>query len=385
MKRTFVVLLAGLTAAACSGSISTGAPGDDAPRAIDGAGAPTAAAADLVQELTALDARAVAPPPSASDVAALVARGIPKPPDPRDATAHATLMQWSQDVLTVALRAATAANDADTLQAANELVARLAGWVDYGTDFGDPKDVAHYGNASLELTWFMGNLARAGDILGRLSDGNGVAAGLWSDADRRAFTTWAHAMETRYFAFDVFAAGLSNRKASQLETMMRIAALDGAGGQARLASLFAGLEQLVVNAIHERGDIPEDTPRDKYHPQFFLASTLQALELGRRHGLRLGPGDGTGQTAIARLTAALRYCADENGNDQPPPGYTSIGNAHANHDIPSWILAWSFFADYGVASPPAVDLMVAKNYEKPARIGLVMDWGFGAIAHTFGL
>ncbi len=347
--------------------------------------APLDASAYVARELAALGARTLHDPPALAEVASLVRGGLPKPPDPRAAKAHATLMAWGQDALTLGFLAATAPDPAAARDDAAKLEAMLARWVAYGADFGDPKDVTNYGNASLELTWFMGNMARAARLLDGRPAPDGGAGGAWPAAERAAFVRWAKAIEATYLDFGAFAAGLSNRKASQIETMMRIAELDGPSGEARVGALFGSLRDLVTAAIVDRGDIPEDSGRDKYHPQFFLASALQALAIGERHGLRLHADVAADAVAVARLTAALRYSAETNATDAAPPDYPAMSNPVANHEIPFWILAPAFHAERGAALPQREAFMLAKNYEKPASFGFVMQWGFNAIAQARGL
>jgi hypothetical protein len=340
----------------------------------------------LARELASLRARPLRDPPATADIDALVRAGLPMPPDPRAAGAHATLMGWSHDALALAYLTATTSDPAAAEGFASSLKTTLGRWVSYGVKFGDPKNVTDYGNAPLEVTWLMGNLVRAAHALdARSAAGRAAPSSAVSPQERASFMKWAHAVQSAYIDFPVFAAGNSNRKASQVETMMRIAEMDGATGEPRVAALFGSLRDLLAAGITDRGDIPEDSGRDKYHPQFFLASTLQTLDIARRHGLALEAAAPADQTAIAHLVAALRYAADTNESDAPPAEYPQITDPVANHDIPLWLGARAFLDDQSAPVPASVERMTSLGYDRPERFGFVIQWGFGAVARAQGL
>ena len=340
----------------------------------------------FVQEVAALRQRTPHSPPTMQQLRDLVAAGIPKPPDPRNKPAHDALMQWGQDAMTEALLMRTASSVDQTQSHSARLKAILNFWSNAGTNFGDSSDTANYGNSSLELTWMLGNLVRAAVILRADSQNTRSAAfGSFSDAEAAAFRTWAQAIAKIYIDFGVFSTGQTNRKASQIYTLMRVAELDGTASQTSLTSLFAALQDLIRTAIDAQGTIPADSVRDKYHPQFFLAAALQALAVAERHGLKLDPANSTDAVALNRLAAAIEYAAATNRNDLPPPEYPKIGDPVQNHEIPFWFLAANFLTSRGLSKSANVDFMVSKNYEKVGNFSFVMDWGFSAIATYYGI
>ncbi len=386
--RAAAAALAVVALAACVGAI------DESPEAgedVYEANAPVAT--ELVQlELAALAQAPLGAPPTQAAVQALVANGFPKPAssDPavqeRARHAHETLMRWGHELLNRALLAATSDDPDEVREYALVLRASLTAWVSSGTWFGDLQDGANYGNLPLEMTWFLGNAARAASLLEALSAEPGSGAtGIWTAADHAAFRVWAGELANRYVTFAVFSAGLSNRKASQIETLARVAELDldAARRDAALAALFGSYQQLLTAAIRDDGFIPEDSCRDKYHDQFFLASALQTRELLAAHGLRL-----TAQQhapAVNRLLAAVKYTAGRNLDASKPVECATIGDANPNHDIPFWALAPRLYQSFGRTLPAAVSTMITRQYTGRVGYDLVMQWGYNALALAYGL
>jgi hypothetical protein len=335
-------------------------------------------------ELAALRNFNRAATPSLEAIQAAVTRGFPKPEDDkaRAQVAHALLMSWGHSAIASAFLLHTE-NVAEQARLGRELREHLQQFVSFGSNFGDVADKANYGNLPLELIWFMGNMARAADILKqRSADVQSGVQGLWTAADQQAFAQWAQNLSSRYFELGVYPAGLSNRKASQIETLMRIDNL--AGNQTRLASRMQSMKDLLVAGIDDRGVIPEDSARDKYHPQFFMAAALQAVELGQNKGLRLSTVV-NGQLAISRLAAALNYAAESNLSSAAPAEFPAMQNPAPNYEIPFWYLAPRFLTDHGQNLPKSVEIMVQENYRSANRFDWTMNWGFNAIATRFKL
>jgi hypothetical protein len=363
--------------------------GDDATIASDLAADTPEARVQL--ELARLAGVPLHGPPTPAEIDALIASGFPKPasPDPavraRAKHAHETLMRWAGDALHRGLLAATSDDPAVVRGHAVALRQLLLAWVDHGTWFGDHTDSARYGNLTLELTWFLGDVARAAGILDALAAEPGSGAtGVWSAADHARFLAWANALVDRYVDFDVFASGLSNRRASQIETLLRVAELepDATRRRAALLALHGRLRALLEQAVRADGVIPEDTCRDKYHEQFFLASALQARELLLAHGLPLDAQRDA--TAVARLLAATSASATRNMSAGKPAACASMDDAAPNHGIPLWALAPGLFAAYGRALPADVATMLARQYAR-GGFGLVIQWGYNATSLAYGL
>lgn len=324
-------------------------------------------------ERTALKSFAVGPIPSPSEISALVSSGFPKPDNDKERAlrAHTTLMKWGQDAIAQAflLKELTGSQQLNT---ARDLRNRLLRFVNFGENFGNRLDDANYGNLSLELIWFMGNMVRAAQILTDMSPALGNSSN-WTNQDRDVFSAWASRLASQYFELGVYPAGLSNRKASQLEVLMRIAALKDE--QETLRAHRNALETLILNAIDARGIVPEDSPRDKYHPQFFLAAVLQALELGKQRGLpRLGPA------AAQKLVTAIQYSALTNTNAAAPAEFPKVQSTPPNFEIPFWYLVPIFHSDYGKELSAQTKQMVQENYKNASRFDFTMNWGFNAYA-----
>ncbi|HET9239005.1 MAG TPA: carbohydrate-binding domain-containing protein [Oligoflexus sp.] len=335
--------------------------------------AATGSDAYFQMERTALKSYAVGPIPNPSEISALVSSGFPKPDTDKERAlrAHTTLMKWGQDAIAQAflLRELTGSQQ---LNAARDLRNRLLRFVNFGENFGNRLDEANYGNLSLELIWFVGNMVRAAQILTDTSAALGNQAN-WTSQDRNLFSAWASRLASQYFELGVYPAGLSNRKASQLEVLMRIAVLKG--DQETLRAHRNALETLILNAIDARGIVPEDSPRDKYHPQFFLAAALQALELGKQRGLpRLGPA------AAQKLVTAIQYSAVTNTNAAAPAEFPKVQSTPPNFEIPFWYLVPIFHSDYGKELSPQIKQMVQENYKNASRFDFTMNWGFNAYA-----
>jgi hypothetical protein len=327
----------------------------------------------LEMERTALKSFPIGPIPSPADISALVSNGFPKPENDKERAlrAHNTLMKWGQDAIAQAflLKELSASQQ---LNAARDLRNRLLRFVNFGENFGSRLDETNYGNLSLELIWFMGNLVRSAQILSDMSSTLGNQSG-WTPQDRDTFASWASRMADQYFELGIYPAGLSNRKASQLEVLMRIAVLKG--DQDTLRAHGNALETLILNAVDARGIVPEDSPRDKYHPQFFLAAVLQALEMGKQRGLpRLGPA------AAQKLVTAIQYSAVTNTNAAAPAEFPKVQSTPPNFEIPFWYLVPIFHNDYGKQLSPQALRMVQENYKNASRFDFTMNWGFNAYA-----
>jgi hypothetical protein len=293
-------------------------------------------------------------------------------------------MRWGFDIMHRALLASTATDKATVRQHAEALKSHLNAWATFGTNLGDIKDQNNYGNLPLELTWFMGNVARSGSILAALSaDPDSGATGIWSSAEHARFATWSRALRDKYITFSVFPAGLSNRKASQIETIARIAELepDPTKRRAEVATAFNHFKALLENAMQDSGFIPEDSCRDKYHDQFFLASATQSRELFAAYGMTLAKDS----KAANRLINAVTYAAKRNMNNLKPAECSTIGDPNPNYGIPYWILAPRLYADFGLSRPAEVGTMIQKQYYDRVGYALVMQWGFNGIALSYGL
>jgi hypothetical protein len=329
-------------------------------------------------ERTALKSYAVGPVPSVSDISALVSNGFPKPENDKERAlrAHATLMKWGHDAVAQAflLKELSGSKELDT---ARDLRNRLLRFVAFGENFGNRLDATNYGNLSLELIWFMGNMVRAVQILSDMSPTLGNSSN-WTSQDREMFAAWASRVASQYFELGIYPAGLSNRKASQIEVLMRIAALKG--DQERLRSHRNALETLILNAVDAHGIVPEDSPRDKYHPQFFLAAVLQALEFGKQRGLpRLGPA------AAQKLVTAIQYSAVTNTNAAAPSEFPKVQSTPPNFEIPFWYLVPIFYSDYSKEISVQAKQMVQENYKNASRFDFTMNWGFNAYAVKYRL
>jgi hypothetical protein len=339
-------------------------------------------------EVKALMATAINPPPVSKAIQQLVASGFPKSIDdaPRARASHATLNAWGHDAIVKAFRAALDPNPARKRALAHEVRHTMLVFTDYGTNFGDfyqrPYD---YGNVNLELVWFLGNLTRAVHIIDTLSqDPRSGIYGALPKQDKERFSNWLRAMESRYTSPRAFPSGKSNRKASQLELQLRSAALRKDHGEIRrLVSTV--IPRFINMSISDQGIIYEDTPRDKYHPQFFLASALQSLEIGKRYGVYLDWKKPQDKLAINRLASALAYSAFTNMNALPPKGFESMQDTRPNYEIPFWYLAPRFYKDYSLPIPADVLKMVGFNYADPSRFDFTLMWGFNAIATAKGL
>ncbi len=320
-------------------------------------------------EKAALKTYSLGPIPSQLEISELVKSGFPKPENDKERAirAHNTLMKWGHDAIAQAFLLKDMSGD-QQLNSARDLRNRLLRFAHFGEDFGDRLDNANYGNLSLELIWFMGNLVRSAQILSDMGPQTP-----WTSQDRDVFVGWASRMASKYFELGVFPAGLSNRKASQIETLMRIDALKG--DQTSLKNRMSGLETLILNAIDARGIVPEDSPRDKYHPQFFLAATLQALELGKQKSL-----PGISPAAAQKLVTAIQYSAVSNTNPTAPAEFPKVQSTPPNFEIPFWYLVPVFYADYGKTPSTAVKTMLQENYKNPSRFDFTMNWGFNAYA-----
>lgn len=342
----------------------------------------------LQAELAEILARKVADSPTLEDVGAIVRNGIPKPAEDytRASLAHSTFSRWGRETLTAAFRAVVDPVASQRQQYAAQVARTLQRLSQYGVDFGDFTNRAFdYGNVNLELIWFMGNIMRAAYIV---QESPGSSSGLFkeaiSDQTRENFIQWLAAVESRYMNTWVYASGRSNRKASQIEVMMRSALFRR--DEMALQQLFRQTFVTFVNtSITERGLIPEDSGRDKYHPQFFLASAMQILDLAKSKGLTLRSDVPAEKLARGKLHAALVYAALTNQNDRAPVEFPKMADAKANYEIPFWYLAGRFFNDYQMAIPPAVTKMIEANYREPSRFDFAMMWGFNAIATAYRL
>jgi hypothetical protein len=324
-------------------------------------------------ERTALKSYAVGPIPSPSDISALVKNGFPKPENDKERAlrAHTTLMKWGHDAIAQAFLLKESSGSQQQ-NIARDLRNRLLRFANFGESFGNRLDDTNYGNLSLELIWFMGNMVRAAQILSDMSPNLGNQSS-WTSQDREVFAAWASRMASQYFELGIYPAGLSNRKASQIEVLMRIAVLKG--DQESLRAHRNALETLILNAVDARGIVPEDSPRDKYHPQFFLAAVLQALELGKQRGLpRLGPA------AAQKLATAIQYSAVTNTNASAPAEFPKVQSTPPNFEIPFWYLVPIFHSDYGKGLSVQVKQMVQENYKNANRFDFTMNWGFNAYA-----
>jgi len=324
-------------------------------------------------ERTALKLYQVGPIPSQQEIIELVRGGLPKPDSDKERAlrAHNMLMKWGHDIMAQAFLLKEM-NATQQVATARDLKNRLLRFVNHGDNFGDRLDAVNYGNLSLELIWFMGNVARAAQILSDFGPTLG-SQNPWTSQDHQALVGWSSRMASKYFELGVYPAGLSNRKASQIETLMRIDALKG--DQASLRNRMSSLESLILNAIDARGIVPEDSPRDKYHPQFFLASALQALEFGKQKGLpRLNAA------AVAKLLAAIEYSAHSNINPVAPVEFPKVQNTPANFEIPFWYLVPIFHSDYGKTLSASMKTMIQENYKNSTRFDFTMNWGFNAYA-----
>lgn len=324
-------------------------------------------------ERTALKSYSIGTIPSPAEISALVSSGFPKPDNDKERAlrAHTTLMKWGQDAIAQAFLLKELSGS-QQLNTARDLRNRLMRFANFGENFGNRLDDANYGNLSLELIWFMGNLVRSAQILSDMSPALGNQSS-WTNQDREMFAAWASRMAGQYFELGIYPAGLSNRKASQLEVLMRIAALKG--DQETLRAHMSALETLILNAIDARGIVPEDSPRDKYHPQFFLAAVLQALEMGKQRGLpRLGPA------AAQKLVTAIQYSAVTNTNAAAPAEFPKVQSTPPNFEIPFWYLVPIFHSDYGKQLSPQAKQMVQENYKNASRFDFTMNWGFNAFA-----
>jgi hypothetical protein len=325
-------------------------------------------------------AYSLGPNPSLEQIQAIVQNGFPKPADDkaRATKAHTALMKWGHDVLVQAFRLKILGGEQQLLTA-RDLRERLLRFVEFGDQFGDRLDNVNYGNLSLELVWFMGNMARAGTILRdlgpRLANENP-----WSPEDQQRFSQWASRMAAKYFELGVFPAGLSNRKASQIETLLRIDLL--ASYRKRAPERLLALNQLLLSAIDTRGIIPEDSPRDKYHSQFFLASALQTLRCAKAYQVKNPP---ISPEATQRLLAAIQYVAVSNTVPGEPKEFPAVQGMTANFEIPFWYLVPPFYAEHGKKPSPAVETMVRENYKTASRFDLAMNWGFNAFASYHGI
>ena len=339
-------------------------------------------------ELKALFDKPINPPPTQADIQRLVSTGFPKSVDdaPRAKASHVTLNAWGHDVLIKAFRAALEANPARKRSLARSVVDTMLVWCNYGTYFGDfyqrPYD---YGNVNLELVWFLGNLTRAVHIVETMSqDRNSGVFGILPPQDKDKFINWLRLVEGRYTSPWVFKSGKSNRKASQFELQLRSAALRKDVGEIRSVMTDA-FPKFINMSISDQGIIYEDTPRDKYHPQFFLASALQSLEIGKRYGIYLNWKNPEEKLAINRLANALSYAAFTNRDNQPPKGFEGMKDTKPNYEIPFWYLAPRFYQDHGLPVPADVLRMVGLNYADPSRFDFTLMWGFNAIATAKGL
>lgn len=327
-------------------------------------------------------------PPKKEEIQTLVAQGFPKSIDdaPRAAKSHEVLNGWGHDVLIKAFRAAIESNPERRRYLAQGVRHAMMIWCDYGTYFGDfNQNPYDYGNVNLELVWFLGNLVRAARIIAEMSDKpNSGIYGLLSHKDKNRFLAWLRVMEAKYTSPWIFPSGKSNRKASQLELQLRSAALRKDYKEIRLL-VTQTIPRFINMSIDDRGIIFEDTPRDKYHPQFFLASTLQSLEIGKKYGIYLDGKNPEQRLAIQRLGSALSYAAFTNMDSLPPKGFEGMKDSRPNYQIPFWFLAPRFYKDYGLPVPAHVLKMVGYNYVDPSHFDFTLMWGFNAVATARGL
>jgi hypothetical protein len=326
--------------------------------------------------------------PKKEDIQKLVAQGFPKSIDdaPRAARSHAVLNAWGHDVLIKAFRAAIESNPERKRSLAQSVRHTMMVLVDYGIHFGDSKQNPYdYGNVNLELVWFLGNLVRAAHIIDEMSQNkNPWIHGTLTHKDKDRFLHWLRVMEGKYTSPWVFSSGKSNRKASQLELQLRSAALRKDYREIRLI-VTQTIPRFINMSIDDHGVIYEDTPRDKYHPQFFLASALQSLEIGKKYGVYLDAKNPENRLAIHRLGNALSYAAFTNMDSMPPKGFEAMKDSRPNYQIPFWYLAPRFYKDYGLPVPAQVLNMVGYNYADPSHFDFTLMWGFNAIATAKGL
>ena len=328
------------------------------------------------------------PIPSVTEIQALVASGIPRSfEDPVGARAsHDKFEAWGRDAITRAFLAQLETDPVKIKAHAQGIREIMMRWCEYGTYFGDVvNQFAKYGNVNLELVWFLGNLIRSATILDKMSHTPGNPAfGILKQDDKSRFSAWIQTLESRYLSASVYQAGKSNRKASQIEVSVRSAVFRG--NRAEYQWLIRTVLPNFINiSINQYGIIPEDTARDKYHPQFFLASVLQTLEIGKNHGIKLEIKNPSHAMAIDRIAKALAYTATINMDSQPPKEFLKIEDPRPNYEIPFWHLAPRFYRDYNLPVPQNVWEMEKLNYANPSRYDFVMMWGFNAIAVAKGI
>lgn len=332
----------------------------------------------LALEEKSLSKHVASSPPTKAELAALIKEGLPKPANdkPRALKAHNQLMRWSHDIIVLAfqLKLQNAEQQHATLR---DLKNRLAVFVAVGSNYGDHKDTANYGNLPLELIWTMGNLIRAAHIATNIGAELG-ADSPWQPEDKAQFQAWAEIMAKRYFVPEAFNGNLSNRAASQFETLMRLAALSG--NHEQLKKYYNSLINLIDRSILSNGAIKDDAPRDKYHAQFFLASALQALQLAKRSGLEALP-----TSTAKKLSDAIAYSALVNTQNDLPKEYPNVIAAKPNYEIPFWYLVPLFCRDYGIEQTAAMAKMLEENYQQPSRYDFAMNWGFNAYAVHYEL
>ena len=330
----------------------------------------------------------IIPVPSITEIQALVASGIPRSfEDPVGARAsHDKIEAWGRDAITRAFLAQVESDPVKIRAHAQGIREIMMRWCEYGTNFGDYiNQFAKYGNVNLELMWFLGNLIRAATILDKMSHTpSNPAYGTLKDEDKNRFGAWVQIIESRYLSATAYQAGKSNRKASQIEVSVRSAVFRG--NQDELQWLIRTVLPNFINiSINEYGIIPEDTTRDKYHPQFFLASVLQTLEIGKNHGILLDFKNPAHVMTMDRIAKAMAYTATINMDSQPPKEFPKIGDPRPNYEIPFWHLAPRFYRDYNLPIPQNVWQMEKLNYADPSRYDFVMMWGYNAIAVAKGI
>jgi hypothetical protein len=342
----------------------------------------------LKAEVDQLLVTKVAPIPTLQEIQSLVNGGLPKPAEDfkRAMAAHNTLDKWGKDTITAAFRSIMDPDVAQRKYHASYVVESISRWTSFGTNFGDfEKNAKDYGNVNLELIWFCGNLVRALKIvesIGRMPEKKEF--NLPTDKQKGEFIGWISAIESRYIKARFFTNDKSNRKASQIEVMMRIADLKQ--DRNALNELFNNIFVDFINsAIAEGGTIPEDSGRDKYHPQFLLASALQILELGKLRQLRLDVQNKSHAKALRLLQGSLAYAATTNQNNSVPEAFPGISDPKANYEIPFWFLAPRFLKDYGLKIPDDVMRMREANYADSSRFDFTMMWGFNAVATKYGI
>ena len=342
----------------------------------------------LKAEVDQLLATKVAPIPTLQEIQSLVNGGLPKPAEDykRAMQAHTTLDKWGKDTITAAFRSIMDPDMAQRKFHASYVVESITRWTSFGTNFGDfEKNSKDYGNVNLELIWFCGNLVRALKIVDSMigmqekNENN-----LLKMKQKNEFIAWISAIESRYIKARFFTSDKSNRKASQIEVMMRVADLKQ--DQTALNDLFYNtFVNFIIASIADAGTIPEDSGRDKYHPQFLLASALQILELGKLRELKLDLQNKNHAKAIKLLQASLSYVATTNQNNSVPEAFPGISDPKANYEIPFWFLAPRFLKDYGLRIPDDVVRMKEANYADPSRFDFTMMWGFNAVATKYGM